>query len=193
MRKISGKYFTLVTDIGTRKMMQAVHEGKKISIVEFAVGDGNGESTEPDAGAAALRNEVWRGNVNGCRISGESENVMVVESLIPADVGGFTIREMGVFDDEGDLIAVCNTPETAKVHIVDGVLSELTLQMEIILTNADSVHLTLNPGILMATKEDLEILKIKIEKNKNIIRDDAADKKYKIGIENGLVYIQEVK
>ena len=192
MRKISEKYFTLVTDIGTRKMMQAVHEGKKISIVEFAVGDGNGECKAPDAGATALRNEVWRGNVNGCRVSGESENVMVVESLIPADVGGFTIREMGVFDDEGDLIAVCNTPETAKVHIVDGVLSELTLQMEIILTNADSVNLTLAPGILMATKEDLEILRVKIEKNKNIIRDDVTDKKYKIGIENGLAYIQEV-
>lgn len=192
MRKISEKYFTLVTDIGTRKMMQAVHEGKKISIVEFAVGDGNGECKVPDAGATVLRNEVWRGNVNGCRVSGESENVMVVESLIPADVGGFTIREMGVFDDEGDLIAVCNTPETAKVHIVDGVLSELTLQMEIILTNADSVNLTLAPGILMATKEDLEILRVKIEKNKNIIRDDVTDKKYKIGIENGLAYIQEV-
>ena len=172
--------------------MQAVHEGKKINIVEFAVGDGNGECKAPAPEATALRNEVWRGNVNGCRVSEEAENVMIVESLISADVGGFTIREMGVFDDEGDLIAVCNTPETAKVHIVDGVVSELQLQMEIILTNTDSVNLTLNPGVLMATKEDLEILRVKIEKNKNIIMDDVTEIKYKIGIENGLVYIQEV-
>lgn len=163
MRKISDKYFTLVTDVGTRKMMQAVHEGKKINIVEFAVGDGNGECKKLTTEATVLQNEVWRGNVNDCRISTESENILIVESLISAEVGGFTIREMGVFDDEGDLIAICNTPETAKVCIVDGVLSELKLQMEIILTNTDSVNLMLDPSVLIATKEDLANLKKEVE------------------------------
>jgi len=159
VRKISAEYFTVVTDVGTRKMLQAVHEGKKINITEFAVGDGNGESAKPSAGATALKNEVWRGNVNECRISKEAENILVVESIISAEVGGFTIREMGVFDDEGDLIAICNTPETAKVRIVDGVLSELKLQMEIILANTDSVNLVLDPSVMVATKEDFEKLK----------------------------------
>lgn len=161
--KISGKYFTLVTDTGTRKMMQAVHEGQKVNIVEFAVGDGNGEYQTPSAGATMLQNEVWRGKVNACRISKESENLLIVESIIPPEEGGFTVREMGVFDDEGDLIAVCNAPETAKVRIVDGVLSELKLQMEILLTNTGSVNLSLNPSVLTATKEDLEDMKEEME------------------------------
>jgi phage-related tail fiber protein len=163
VRKISETYFTLVTDIGTRKMLHAVHEGKRVNIVEFAVGDGNGECRIPTAGAAALRNEVWRGKVNDCKISEESENILIVESIISAEIGGFTIREMGVFDDEGDLIAICNTPDTAKVCIVDGVVSELKLQMEIILTNTESVNLTIDPSILTATKDDLEIVKKELE------------------------------
>lgn len=163
MRKISEKYFTLVTDIGTRKMMQAVHEGKKVNIVEFAVGDGNGDCKAPTVGATMLRNEVWRGEVNACRISKESENLLIVEGIISAEVGGFTIREMGIFDDEGDLIAICNTPDTAKVRIVDGTLSELKLQMEILLTNTESVNLELNPSVLTATKEDLEDMKKDLE------------------------------
>ena len=116
----------------------------------------------PSANATALTNEVWRGVVNDCSISKESENVLIVESVISAEVGGFTIREMGIYDDEGDLIAICNTPDTAKVKIVDGVLSELKLQMEIILTNTDSVNLTVDPSVVMASKEDVLLAEVEI-------------------------------
>ena len=101
MRTISAEFYTLVTELGTRKMLKAVHDGKKVNIVEFAVGDGNGQAVQPAVDATALTHEVWRGKVNDCSISKESENVLIVESIISAEIGGFTIREMGIFDDEG--------------------------------------------------------------------------------------------
>lgn len=154
-------YFSIVTDLGTRKMMQAVAEGRKVNITHLAAGDGNGRYVTPTAQQLNLKNEVWRGEINTCYISEESENILIVTAVVPSTVGGFTIREMGVFDEAGDLIAVCNTPDTQKVRVVDGVAHELDLQMEILLSNTDSVELVIDPNVVTATKKDLEILRIK--------------------------------
>ncbi len=159
MEDAEKKYFAVVTDLGTREMMKAVSEKRKVNITQFAAGDGGGQYCVPDAAMTGLRNEVWRGGINTCRISGESENVMIVETVIPSDEGGFTIREMAVFDENGVMIAVCNTPDTAKVRVTDGVVHELLLKMEILLNNRDSVQLVTDPNIVVATKQDLEILK----------------------------------
>ncbi len=150
------KFGAIVTDAGTRKIMDAVHEGKKVNIVDFAVGDGGGVPCTPEFEATGLVNELWRGKVDACYISEESENLLLIETVMPSDVGGFTIREMGVFDDDGILIAVCNTPETQKVRISDGVVHELNLIMEIALSNVDRIELTVDPCVLMATKKDIE-------------------------------------
>lgn len=87
-------YFAIVTDLGARKMLEAVNEGKKVNITHFAVGDGGGGYYTPSVEMTQLKNEVWRGAVNSCRISEESENLLIIESVIPSDIGGFTIREM---------------------------------------------------------------------------------------------------
>lgn len=116
----------------------------------------------PDVTMTGLKNEVWRGEVGSCRISEESENVMIVETVIPSDEGGFTIREMAVFDENGTMIAVCNTPDTAKVKITDGVVHELRLQMEILLNNKESAQILVDPNVVTATKKDLEIAKKEI-------------------------------
>ena len=153
------EYFSLVTDIGNAAMMQAVSQGKKVEIKEFAVGDGGGNSYKPDKSMTELKNEVWRGQINYCKISDESENVLIINAIISGEVGGFTIREMGVYDTENKLIAICNTPETPKVRITDGVINELNLLMEIVLTNDAFVELKVNQNIVTATKQELEDLR----------------------------------
>lgn len=149
-------YFAIVTDSGTKEMLEAVNEERKVNITHFAVGDGGGRYYAPDVTMTALKNEVWRGEVGSCRISEESENVMIVETVIPSDEGGFTIREMAVFDENGTMIAVCNTPDTAKVKITDGVVHELRLQMEILLNNKESAQILVDPNVVTATRKDLE-------------------------------------
>lgn len=160
---MASTYFTLVTDSGTKKMLEAVNEEKKINIVEFAVGDGGGKLCTPKTEQKALKNEVWRGKVNACYISTESENLLIVESVIPSDAGGFTIREMGLFDDSGTLIAVCNTPDTQKVRVSDGVVHELDLSMELALSNTENVELIVDPNVVTATKKDIENLRLEIK------------------------------
>lgn len=160
---MASTYFTLVTDSGTRKMLEALNEEKKVNITEFAVGDGGGRFYNPTTAATALKNEVWRGPVNACYISEDSENLLIVESVIPSDVGGFTIREMGLFDEDGVLIAICNTPDTQKVRVADGVVHELDLSMEIALANTEVVELIVDPSVVMATKKDIENLRLEVK------------------------------
>lgn len=160
---MAAEFIAVVTDMGTKKMLEAVSDDKKVNITKFAVGDGNGKPYRPTTDMVELVNEVWRGNVNSCRISKESENVLIVETVIPSDEGGFTIREMGVFDEDGTMIAVCNTPDTMKVRVVDGVVHELSVSMEILLSNTDSVELVIDPSVIMATKKDLSVLKTETE------------------------------
>lgn len=149
-------YFSIVTNLGTQKMLEALNEEKKVNIAEFAVGDGDGQFYKPTSEQEALKNEVWRGSVTACYISEASENLLIVETVIPSDIGGFTVREMGLFDADGVLIAVCNTPDAQKVKVSDGVVHELSLSMELALTNTDSVELVIDPNVVVATKKDLE-------------------------------------
>lgn len=158
------RYFAIVTDLGTKEMLEAVNEERKVNITHFAVGDGGGKYYEPDTAMTELKNEVWRGKIGSCRISEESENVMIAETTIPSDVGGFTIREMAVFDDKNTMIAVCNTPDTAKVKVTDGVVHELLAQMEIVLNNKDSAQILVDPNVVTASKKDLELLEKKMHK-----------------------------
>ena len=155
-------YFAIETDLGTRKMLEAVQEGKRVNITSFAVGDGGGSYYIPETGMEGLRNEVWRGAANSCRCSEDTENVLIIESVLPSDAGGFTIREMGVFDEDGDMFAVCNTPDTQKVKVSDGVLHELHLSMEVALSNKDSVELVVDKNVVTATKGDIERLEKEI-------------------------------
>ena len=161
---MSSKYYAIVTDLGTNKMLRAIKEGKKVNVTNIAVGDGEGEYYKPTAEMTALKNELWRGEVNSCRISEESENLLIIESVMPSDAGGFTVREMAAFDDEGEMIAICNTPDTQKVRVSDGVAHELKLAIEVALSNTDSVQLIIDPNVVTATKKDIEELRIAFEK-----------------------------
>lgn len=158
------KYIAIVTDIGNELMMQAVADGEKVEITEFAVGDGGGEYYKPTVDMTALKNEQWRGNINSCEINSEAPNVLVVTAICPGTVGGFTIREMGVFDKDGNMVAICNCAATPKVITSDGTVNELRLMLEIALVNGDVVELVIDPNIVTATKADIEDLRNAISK-----------------------------
>ena len=124
------KFGTIVTDLGTILIRDAVLEGKQINLTTLAVkqinlttlavGDGGGYYYQPTADMTELRNERWSGKVNSVTVNPDSPNIIDVLAVIPSNVGGWTIREMCVKDEEGNMIAVCNTPDTEKVVITSG-------------------------------------------------------------------------
>lgn len=141
------KYKTLVTDIGNQKMMDAVLNGTKVNIAAAAVGDGGGSYYVPTSDMTELVNEVWRGAIASKEVNSKSANMLDVKVVLPGSVGGFTVRECGIFDDEGDMIAVCNVPDTEKAVIEDGIAAALTILMHIVMTNSDALTFTLDPSI----------------------------------------------
>ena len=139
------KYKTLVTDIGKEKMTNAILNGKKVNVVMAAVGDGGGSYYLPTADMTALVHEVWRGAIASKEINSKSSNMVDVKFVLPGTVGGFTAREASLIDDEGDMIAVCNLPDTEKAAIEDGIAAALTILMHIVMTNSDALTFTLDP------------------------------------------------
>ena len=113
------EYGTIITTQGAAIIADCILNGKKLPIVEAAAGDGGGEATTPTPGQTALVNERWRGEIAGKSLSPTTPNMIDVKVVIEDSVGGFTIREMGLYSDTGVLIAVCNTPATeiGRAHV----------------------------------------------------------------------------
>ena len=99
------KYGTLVTNVGTYLITNATMNGEKVKISQFAVGDGGGDYYQPTELMTELKNEVWRGRVGSAMINEVSPNMIDVVTVVPSNVGGFTIREMAVFDEENNMIS----------------------------------------------------------------------------------------
>lgn len=148
-------YGTIPTARGLALVMDAVREGKKINITHLAVGDGGGAYYQPSADMTTLKNEVWRGEVNSVSVSPDSSNVLDVVAVIPATVGGFTIREMSVQTDDDVMFAICNTPDTEKVVIAAGAAGEIEVTMHIELAEAANVTIQIDPNVVTATLKNL--------------------------------------
>lgn len=153
-------YYSITTDIGNRKMNEASFSENKVQLYEIAVGDGGGEPYNPTTDMMALKGEQWRGLVSKLTIE---QNIATVETVIPSEIGGFTIRELAVFDIDNNMIAIGNTPETPKVSNEEGIINEMKLQMEFSLINTDVLELKTDPNILTATKADVQELKERLE------------------------------
>ena len=158
------KYISIVTDLGTEKIVNAVRNGEKVDVVHFAVGDGDGLPYRPTRDMTALKNEVWRGDIVSYEIMEESPNVIRIKALLPSDAGGFTVREMGLFDSENSMIAIANTADIVKVRSVDGMQSEIELAMRIAVSNTDAVVFEIDANLVYASQKDLEKLKKWVEK-----------------------------
>ncbi|MFG6654875.1 phage tail protein [Scandinavium sp. M-37] len=148
------KYKTVVTTAGAAKFAAALTPGgKKVNIVAMAVGDGGGTLPEPNTGQTKLINEVWRHPLNKISQDNKKKNYVVAELVIPPETGGFWLREMGLYDDTGTLVAVGNMAESYKPKLEEGSGRAQTLRMVIILSDLESVELAIDSSMVMATQD----------------------------------------
>lgn len=149
-------YGTIITAKGSNIIADCILSGKKLTITEAAAGDGNGAYYVPTVDQTALKNEKWRGDIASAELSALSPNMIDVKVVIPDDIGGFTIREMALFDNEGTMIAVCNTPDIQKVTISGGMSGKLTMLIHVIVADTSVVDFTITPTLDTVTREELE-------------------------------------
>ncbi|WP_348957799.1 tail fiber protein [Enterobacter cloacae complex sp. Mu1197] len=148
------KYKTVITKAGAEKLAAAtVPNGKKVNFTAMAVGDGGGVLPTPNANQTKLINEVWRQALNKISQDKKNKNYVVAELLIPPEVGGFWMREMGLYDDAGTLIAVGNMAESYKPTLVEGSGRAQTLRMVIMVSDIASIELTIDTSTVMATQD----------------------------------------
>lgn len=148
------KYKTVITKAGAIKLAAAtVPNGKKVNFTAMAIGDGGGTLPVPDANQTKLVNEVWRYKLNKISQDNKHQNYVVAELLIPPETGGFWMREMGLYDDTGTMIAVGNMAESYKPKLEEGSGRAQTVRMVIMVSDIESVELTIDTSTVMATQD----------------------------------------
>ncbi len=139
---MSTTYKTVITDKGAERIAAALLPGgEKLRITHFAVGDGNGSTPTPDVSQTALVHEVYRGEVSNIHIDVDDTTRIVVEGIIPAGQGGFWVREIGLYDDQGELVVVGNAPEGYKPLPSEGAGRVLNCQVFVVVSNTDAIEL----------------------------------------------------
>ncbi|HAV9217898.1 phage tail protein [Escherichia coli] len=151
---MSTKFRTVITTAGAAKLAAATTPGgRKVNITTMAVGDGGGKLPIPDAGQTGLIHEVWRHALNKISQDKRNSNYIIAELVIPPEVGGFWMRELGLYDDAGTLIAVANMAESYKPALAEGSGRSQTCRMVIIVSSVASVDLTIDTTTVMATQD----------------------------------------
>ncbi|CDH24815.1 phage tail protein [Xenorhabdus bovienii] len=150
---MSTKYFALLTQLGADKLANAAALGTKIEITHMAVGDGGGSLPTPDTKQTKLINEKRRAAINTLSIDPKNTNQIISEQVIPESEGGWWIREIGLFDKDGILIAVGNCAESYKPQLQEGSGRTQTIRMILIVSSTESVTLKVDPSVVLATRE----------------------------------------
>ncbi|EER9117732.1 phage tail protein [Escherichia coli] len=152
MSTTTRKFKTIITDTGAKKLAQAAApDGKPVRLTHMAVGDGGGTLPTPDSKQTRLVHEVWRHTVNRVILDATHQNRIIAELVIPPETGGFWIREIGVFDEHGDLIAVGNTAESYKPAVAEGSGRAQTFRTILTVSSTATVALTVDNTMVMAT------------------------------------------
>ena len=161
---MSSKFYTLLTDIGAAKLASAAALGVPLKITHMAVGDGGGILPTPDAKQTALVNEKRRAALNMLYIDPQNSSQIIAEQVIPENEGGWWIREVGLFDESGALIAVGNCPESYKPQLAEGSGRTQTVRMVLITNSTDNITLKIDPAVVLATRKyvDDKVLELKV-------------------------------
>ncbi|HGS9927250.1 TPA: phage tail protein [Clostridioides difficile] len=160
------KYYTLLTTIGKASIANATALGNKVDLVKLQLGDGAGAEYNPTEEQTSLKNVAWEGSINNVKIDEENPNWIVIETVIPGSVGGFMIREVGIFDSKEQLIAVSKYPETYKPTADSGSVKDLVIKIILVVSNTSSVNLKVDPTVILATLKDIQDLDSKIDTTK---------------------------
>lgn len=155
---MSAKFYTLMTDIGAAKLASAAALGIPLKITQMAVGDGGGALPTPDAKQTALVAEKRRAALNMLYIDPQNSSQIIAEQVIPETEGGWWIREVGLFDETGALIAVGNCPESYKPQLVEGSGRTQTVRMVLITSSTDNITLKIDPSVVLATRSYVDNL-----------------------------------
>ncbi|WP_198600849.1 phage tail protein, partial [Escherichia coli] len=154
MSTTTRKFKTVITDTGAKKLAQAAApDGKPVRLTHMAVGDGGGTLPTPDSKQTRLVHEAWRHTVNRVILDATHQNRIIAELVIPPETGGFWIREIGVFDEHGDLIAVGNTAESYKPAVAEGSGRAQTFRTILTVSSTAAVALTVDNTMVMATAD----------------------------------------
>lgn len=162
------KFKTIITDYGKQRLIAAMSPGEtKLTLTQMAVGDGGGNPTTPDTTNTALVNEVWRAAVNSVTVDKKHPNTIVVDLLIPANVGGFWVREAGLYDEFNKLVAICSLPASEKPLLEQGSGRAQTVRMTLIVSDTSIVNITIDSTTIMATNEYVDNSLEEHEKSRN--------------------------
>ena len=146
------KYYAVLTNVGAEKLAKATALGAQVEITQMAVGDGNGALPTPNPAQTALVHELRRAPLNTLSIDQNNANQIIAEQVIPEEVGGWWIREIGLFDEDGDMIAVANCAETYKPQLQEGSGRVQIVRMILIVSSTAAVTLKIDPSVVLATR-----------------------------------------
>ncbi|EAV9438727.1 phage tail protein [Salmonella enterica] len=150
---MDNEFYTLLTDRGMAKIASALADKKQIHLQKMAVGDGGGQYYEPTTSQTTLRHEVWRGDMNTLTVAPNNPNWLIAELVLPEEVGGWYVREVGVFDADGELIAIGKFPESYKPLLPGGCGKQVCIRLIMEVSNTTAVTLTVDPSIVLATRD----------------------------------------
>ncbi|HHO0414573.1 TPA: phage tail protein, partial [Morganella morganii] len=150
---MTAKYFAILTNYGAAQLANAVALGTQMNISAMAVGDGGGTLPVPDPAQTKLVRENRRAAVNQVSVDEKNPNFIIAEQVIPENEGGWWIREIGLFDDTGGLIAVGNAPETYKPNLQEGSGRTQVIQMVLMVSSTQAITLKVDPSVVLATRE----------------------------------------
>ena len=157
------KYYALLTNVGAAKLANATALGEQVEITQMAVGDGNGALPTPNPAQTALVHELRRAPLNTLTIDPVNTNQIIAEQVIPEDVGGWWIREIGLYDSDGDMIAIANCAETYKPLLQEGSGRVQVIRVILIVSSTQAVTLKIDPSVVLATRQyvDDQIIQVK--------------------------------
>ncbi|WP_392430778.1 phage tail protein [Edwardsiella piscicida] len=159
---MSAKYFAILTNLGAEKMARATALGTKLVLTHMAVGDGGGTLQPPNPAQATLRGERRRAALNMLSVDPNNASQIIAEQIIPENEGGWWIREIGLYDSDGVLIAVANCPETYKPQLQEGSGRTQAIRMVLIVSSSEAVTLKIDPSVVLATRQYVDDKVIKV-------------------------------
>lgn len=154
---MSQTYFAILTAVGEAKLANAVALGTQLQVSRMAVGDGNGNLPIPNRLQTALVNEQYRADLNTLSVDPVNDSQIIAELVIPETTGGFWLREMGLYDAAGDLIAVSNCPPSYKPELAEGSGRTQVLRMVLIVSSTAAVQLKIDPSVVLATRAYVDL------------------------------------
>ncbi|MCT8984553.1 phage tail-collar fiber domain-containing protein [Pasteurella multocida] len=165
------QYYSVLTTYGSQQLATAIATRQPLNITHFAVGDGNGQAVTPNVASTALVNEVHRATISAVSRDPRNNKQVIFELTIPEDVGGFHIREMGIFDSQNKLIAYANCPESFKPTLSSGSGKIQVMRMILLIESSDAVTMKVDDTVIFVTRGQLTPKKITAESQNGVDND----------------------